>query len=172
VPLLIKWPKGRAALAPGSSGEIARLIDVAPTLLARAGAPIPDSMQGVDLATPYIERSEKDREAYAEEDHEGNVLWSLRTRTMKLIEANEGNHRGLPTRELFDIGADPGEQDNLLDKGFEDTVEQLALHAELQRQAAEGNAVEGGGDVEMSLAECEQLRMLGYVEDCSAAATN
>jgi arylsulfatase A-like enzyme len=172
VPLLIKWPKGRAALAPGSSGEIARLIDVAPTMLARAGAPIPDSMQGVDLATPYIERSEKDREAYAEEDHEGNVLWSLRTRTMKLIEANEGNHRGLPTRELFDIGADPGEQDNLLDKGFEDTVEQLALHAELQRQAAEGNAVEGGGDVEMSLAECEQLRMLGYVEDCSAAATN
>jgi hypothetical protein len=91
---------------------------------------------------------------------------------MKLIEANEGNHRGLPTRELFDIGADPGEQDNLLDKGFEDTVEQLALHAELQRQAAEGNAVEGGGDVEMSLAECEQLRMLGYVEDCSAATTN
>ena len=77
-------------------------------------------MQGTDLATPYGERREKDREAFSEEDHEGNVLWSLRTTTMKLIEANEGNHRGLPTRELFDVANDPGETSNLLDQGHED----------------------------------------------------
>ena len=49
------------------------------------------------------------------------------------------------------------------------SVSQRAESADLQRRAAEGGAVEGGGDVEMTLAECEQLRMLGYVEDCSEA---
>ena len=37
---------------------------------------------------------------------------------------------------------------------------------ELQRLAAEGKAVENE-DVEMTLTRCEQLRVLGYVEDCS-----
>ena len=46
----------------------------------------------------------------------------------------------------------------------------LAESAELQRRAAEGSAVDGGGEVEMTQAECEQLRMLGYVEDCSEAS--
>jgi arylsulfatase A-like enzyme/uncharacterized membrane protein YbhN (UPF0104 family) len=172
VPLLIKWPRGHRELAGDRTDELARLIDVAPTLLARAGAPVPPGMQGVDLATPYSERHEKDREVFSEEDHEGNVLWSLRTRNMKLIEANEGNHRGLPTRELFDVVADPAETTNLLEQGYDDAAQQLAQHAELQRRAAEGSAVEGGGEVEMTLAECEQLRMLGYVEDCSQIQTN
>ena len=43
-------------------------------------------MQGIDL--PRSERSEKDRQVYSEEDHEANVLWSLRTAEMKLIVAN------------------------------------------------------------------------------------
>jgi hypothetical protein len=135
--------------------------------MARAGAPIPQAMQGTDLTAPYATRSEKDREVFSEEDHEGNVLWSLRTDEMKLIEANEGNHRGLPTRELFDVAADPDEQDNLIERGYEDEAMRLGRSADLQRKAAEGSAVEGGGDVEMTLAECEQLRMLGYVDDCS-----
>ena len=129
-------------------------------------------MQGVDLITPTAERNEKDREVFSEEDHEGNVLWSLRTATMKLIEANEGNHRGLPTRELFDVAADPGEANNLLQQGFDDAANQLARHAELQRKAATDEKIEGGGDIDMTLAECEQLRMLGYVEDCDQVRTN
>ena len=41
------------------------------------------------------------------------------------------------------------------------------MHADAQRRAAEGGAVEGGGDHPMDRDECEQLRQLGYVDDCS-----
>ena len=41
------------------------------------------------------------------------------------------------------------------------------MHADAQRHAAEGGAVEGGGDHQMDRDECEQLRQLGYVDDCS-----
>jgi arylsulfatase len=167
VPLLMKWPKSATELATGPRPGLARLIDVAPTLLERAGAKVPEAMQGVDLEQPLAERSEKDREVFSEEDHEGNVLWSLRTSTMKLIVANAGNHRGLPEKELFDIARDPLETNNLSGERYGDFAVKLAQHAELQRQVAEGRAVEGGGDAEMDRAECEQLRMLGYIEDCA-----
>ena len=172
VPLLVKWPLGSGGLGVGNAEEVARLIDVAPTLLAAVGAEIPAEMQGVDLAAPISGRSPKDLEVYSEEDHEGNVLWALRTRETKLINANEGNPRGLPTRELFNLDQDPGELDNLLEEGDSWTgVEaELAMHAEAQRAAAESGAVAGGADVEMTKDECEQLRMLGYVDDCSHIA--
>ena len=51
----------------------------------------PDTMQGIDLATDPSTRSERHRQVYSEEDHEGNVLWSLRTADMKLISANADN---------------------------------------------------------------------------------
>ena len=88
--------------------------------------------------------------------------------TEKLIEANEGNPRGLPTREFFTVDSDPGETQNVI-ATHAAAAERLAESAGLQRQAAEGSAVDGGGEVEMTQAECEQLRMLGYVEDCSEA---
>ena len=77
-----------------------------------------------------------------------------------------------PTEELFDVANDPGETANLLEEGDHDAAAILARNAELQRSAAQGEAVEGGDDVQMTLAECEQLRMLGYVEDCSDAVAN
>jgi hypothetical protein len=95
------------------------------------------------------------------------VLWSLRTEEMKLISANPGNPRGLPERELFDMTADPGEKNNLTGGAQSAVEEKLAQHADLQRRAAEGEAVTGGGEVEMSREECEQLMNLGYVTDCS-----
>jgi arylsulfatase A-like enzyme len=167
VPLLIKWQKGGESLGAGNEHELARLIDVAPTLVARTGAAIPAAMQGFDLAKPASSRAVKDREVFSEEDHEGNVLWSLRTRDTKLIHANAGNARGLPEKALFDILRDPGEQQNLAGDGRLDLEQQLAMHADAQRRAAEGGAVEGGGDHQMDRDECEQLRQLGYVDDCS-----
>ncbi|MEZ4320259.1 MAG: sulfatase [Myxococcota bacterium] len=54
-----------------------------------------------------------DRVVYAEQDFEGNVLSSLKSGGFKVIVANEGNPRGLPTVELFDLVSDAGEKANL-----------------------------------------------------------
>ena len=163
VPLVIKWAKNGKQPRAGAESGIARLIDVGPTLLSAAGLEVPASMQGIDLRMPYSTRLEKDRHVFSEEDHEGNVLWSLRTENEKLIVANPGNPRGLPERSFFDISGDPDEMDPYSDPEAEARLEELA---ERTRLAAEGRAVESE-DIEMTLADCERLRMLGYVEDCS-----
>ena len=166
VPLLAKWAKDRRA-APPSPGRLARMIDVAPTLLVQAGAEVPPAMQGVDLGVDDTQLSPKDQQVFAEEDHEGNVLWSLRTKEWKLIQTNPDNPRGLPEQELFRVGVDRNEKANLAGGDYIGKEIELAEHAELQRAFAEGEAVAGGGDVEMTLEECRQLMNLGYVEDCS-----
>ena len=163
VPLMIKWARHGGEAKRGADSGVARLIDVGPTLLSVAGADVPKGMQGVDLREPYSTRAEKDRQIFSEEDHEGNVLWSLRTEDEKLIVANPGNPRGLPEREYFDVSNDPDELDPLIEP---DAAARLEEFADLQRRAAEGEAV-AGGEVEMDFAQCERLRMLGYVEDCS-----
>lgn len=162
VPLVIKWAKGDAGPRPGADSGIARLIDVGPTILAAAGLDKPETMQGIDLRTPFAARLEKDQQVFAEEDHEGNVLWALRTEDEKLIVANPRNPRGLPEREYFDVSGDPLEQDPYTDPDAETRLEELA---ELQRLAAEGKAVHGE-DVEMDLATCQRLKAIGYVESC------
>jgi arylsulfatase A-like enzyme/uncharacterized membrane protein YbhN (UPF0104 family) len=163
VPLIIKWAANADRADPGADSGIARLIDVGPTVLGAAGVDVPEGMQGIDLRSPYSTRLEKDRQAFSEEDHEGNILWSLRTEDEKLIVANAGNPRGLAEREYFDVSGDPGELDPYEDPDAEAHLEEMA---ELQRLAAEGKAVESE-EVEMTFTRCEQLRMLGYVEDCS-----
>jgi arylsulfatase A-like enzyme len=136
-----------------------------PTLLAQAGAPIPAAMQGKDLAVPMAQRSDAERMAYAEEDHEGNVLRSIRTDDWKLIEANPGNPRGLPQTELFAIEKDPKEMLNVVDQNPTVTAE-MRKHAEAQRQIAASHAVQGGEQAKLTREECEKLHVLGYVQDC------
>jgi len=163
VPLLVKWARDMEGPRPGAASGLARLIDVGPTLLGAAGLAPAETMQGVDLRSPFASRHEKDQQVFSEEDHEGNVLWSLRTEDEKLIVANPNNPRGLPERAYFDVSADPLETDPYTDPEAEARLEELA---EFQRLAAEGNAVQGE-DVEMDLTTCERLRAIGYVEDCS-----
>jgi arylsulfatase A-like enzyme/uncharacterized membrane protein YbhN (UPF0104 family) len=163
VPLMIKWAGNSDRPEAGAGSGIARLIDVGPTILGAAGIEVPGTMQGIDLRTPYSTRLEKDRQVFSEEDHEGNVLWSLRTEEEKLIVANANNPRGLPERAYFDVSNDPLEQDAYADPEAESRLEELAR---LQRLAAEGKAVQGD-DVEMDLQTCERLKAIGYVEDCS-----
>jgi arylsulfatase A-like enzyme/uncharacterized membrane protein YbhN (UPF0104 family) len=164
VPLLVKWAANGVAAPRDARGHVAGLIDVAPTLIARTGAPVPKSMQGVDLASDPAARAEPNRMVFAEEDHEGNVLRAIRTPTWKLIEANPGNPRGLPGSELFEVAQDPGEAKNRLD-AEPDKVAELRRHADAQEQLATRHSAGEGAAAELTAAEEEALRQLGYLGD-------
>lgn len=157
VPLVTKFPAG--TYISGRPSGIARLLDVSPTILSATGAAIPEDWQGDDLA----EGIPSSRVAFAEEDHEGNILTAVRKGATKLIRAQAGNPRGLPEVELFDVEGDPGEQRNL-------AAERQVEIADLDQAAiaistgASDDAVEGAGDVEMDEATRQRLRALGYIE--------
>ena len=165
VPLLVHWPKGHSEGPPVVDDHLVRLIDIAPTLAARGGAEVPRSMQGTDLVRPLAVRSEAERTAYAEEDHEGNVLTAIRTPDWKLIEANRGNPRGLPPVELFAIDRDPGERQNV-EASQAERVAELRRQAQAQRQLAASRAGPAAAQAKLSKEECERLRVLGYVKSC------
>ncbi len=170
VPLLVKWRKGERLAAPEPSGTPARLIDVAPTLIARAGARPPASMQGLDLAGDLAARSEAERMVFAEENHEGNVLRAVRTSRWKWIEANEGNPRGVPPLELFDIAADPGERENLATREA-GTLAELRRHADGQALGARQGRVGEAKAAAISDEERASLCALGYLQgdECEGA---
>ncbi len=163
VPFLVKWSRHEAG-APRGDGALARMLDVAPTLIARSGAAAPPTMQGLDLARDLSTRTAAERLVFAEEDHEGNVLRAVRSDDWKWIEANPGNPRGVPERELFDIVRDPGERSDLHGARPEIAAE-LRSHADTQQRLAETRAVRGGQTAELSDAELQALKDLGYVQE-------
>jgi len=156
VPLIIK-PAGRPAESRRET-TFARLIDVMPTLLVAAGVAVPPAVQGRDL----FGNTSAPAAVYAEEDHEGNVLESIRTEEWKLVVANEGNPRGLAPVELYDMAADPGEKSNLAGKE-PGRVAELRRDLEALRTAARTSAVKGSTGT-IDAADEERLRALGYLE--------
>jgi len=98
---------------------------------------------------------------YAENDFEGIVLQAVRTRTEKLIAANDNNPRGLLPTEYYDLTSDPRETRNLSENA-PDRVDELealldGMMAFIRDGAAEPAVVEG-----LSEDLTEQLEDLGY----------
>jgi arylsulfatase A-like enzyme len=160
--MLVKWKKGERGAPRDARGPVRGLIDIAPTLIAQSGAQIPSAMQGVDLTVAPDARPKRNKVVFAEEDHEGNVLRAVRTETWKYIEANQGNPRGVPTRELFKIVDDPIEMSNVVEENAY-TASTLEEEAEAQQRLAESKSV-GGKEAQLSKAELEALCALGYME--------
>lgn len=156
VPIIVKLPNN--AKAGTRVKTPAQLLDVAPTLTSAAGVPVPDAWQGRDLF------SDKPAPAalFQEEDHEGNMLHSIRTDRWKLILANEGNPRGLAPVELYDMQADPRETTNVASQNAA-IVEQLRADLETLKTMAASGAVTGETGA-IDNASRERLRALGYVE--------
>lgn len=107
VPLMIRAP----SLAPFRVGEVVRLTDVMPTVLNLADVPVPqvDGLSLVDLMRGR--RHGLGLEAYSESQYPERLGWSplraLRDGRFKLIDA--------PRPELYDLGRDPFEQENIYD---------------------------------------------------------
>ena len=158
VPLLVKPPG--TSVAGRVIEELATSLDIAPTVLAAAQAPIPAAFQGhvlpLDDGQPPAHQS-----VFSEEDFEGNVLQAVRTREWKLITANTDNPRGLPPEALFDVVRDPRETSNV--RTTQPAAAEI-LRAEMGRSTVEarahaGASEQGGSDA----ATQERLRALGYV---------
>ena len=145
VPLVMAGPQ----LVPAPRDEPVTLLDVAPTLLARAGVEVGDT-DGADLLSG---RSAADREMYAETDYPHAAGWSplraLAQGRWKMIASDE--------MELYDLEADSAEARNV---AAERASTARAMSARLDELSRAGRTPQVSRPSADSL---ERLRALGYV---------
>jgi arylsulfatase len=112
VPLIIRAPGARAARVD----HLVTHADVAPTILAWCGVPVPPAMDGHSLA-PYLRGDAQAplRDEVLSQECTWQAKWALRTTSHKLIMAREADFYGTPMRELYDLEADPQELRNVAD---------------------------------------------------------
>jgi choline-sulfatase len=154
VPMLLKLPDGQRA------GEMvaapAQLADVAPTLLRLTGRPVPEEMAGRGLPGA----DSPDRTIYAETFYPRlHMGWS------ELVSLADDRFHYIhgPTPELFDLAADPGETQNVLER------ERRA--AGTLRQALDAIPRELAPPGQVDAETARKLAALGYASRPQAAAS-
>lgn len=156
VPLFVKLPGNERAGTRIS--HWVQSIDLMPSVLARVGLERPEGVQGGSL-------EEGTTRVYAEENHEGNILESVRElrdfEELKIITANPGNPRGLEPVELYRVADDRGEETNVA-ADQQEIVQGLMSSMEEARTIAAEGAVEGA-ESEMDEDTRCQLCCLGYM---------
>jgi len=128
-PIMFRWP---GKIPAADRHELVSSIDIMPTILAAAGADIPEALPGMNLLPNLVDRQPIQRqricgETFAHDiadldDHEASLLyrWCMEGR-WKLILTYDGeafrNHdvhdRSDPRPQLYNLDADPHEQHNL-----------------------------------------------------------
>jgi arylsulfatase A-like enzyme len=142
VPLIVTDPR---AVAPRVVEEQIALLDLAPTLLEMLSLPRPTTFQGSSRGTAIRGASASDLSyVFSEATHRGGRksrrrtaskyrIFSCRSPVWKYIYDEEG-----PTRELYDLKADPGETTNLVKRETQKAREMEALmRAHMQMLDAE-----------------------------------
>ena len=116
VPLIVKYPgQDRAGQI---SSNLVNNVDVAPTLLHRAGCNVPGTMQGLDLSSPDAGRAL----VFAEAPRARQYM--VRSGTHKLLLSRDRS-----MSQFFDLQQDPFEMRNVIDDpGHQHEVEALRQH--------------------------------------------
>jgi arylsulfatase A-like enzyme/Flp pilus assembly protein TadD len=154
VPLLLKLPQNQNAAKRVTAK--ARLVDIAPTVLEIAGAPVPSQMQGQSLLR--IARTNADQPVYSSTDFPQRAFgWSA----LESWRAGKYLYIKAPRPELYDVSSDPGAMHNLAQTS-KATLETIAgqLDAFDRRFSDSGNA---SGGPELTSSEMQKLASLGYV---------
>jgi arylsulfatase A-like enzyme len=148
VPLIVTYP---GAPAGKRVEPTARLIDLAPTLLARAGLPVPTSMRGTDLLV-----ASGDRPAVSMLTRKSEV--SVELGNQKLV-----SDLARTRPRLYELGNDRGEH---IDIAANEPKRVAALYAILDRELGGTVAVEQTHDTASQLDDStrKQLKALGYLD--------
>jgi choline-sulfatase len=160
VPLIIHWPAGAPDHAPRDS-QPGGLIDVAPSILDYLHIPAPPSFEGRSLLTGNGPRPVYSETAYAHDAFGWALLRSLRVGAYKYIEA--------PSPELYNLAADPREQNNLFGK---DSAKALALHGDLRNLLATRAPKQPASPASVSPRMRALLASLGYLSRGPRAANS
>jgi len=140
-PILISWP---GHITPGERPELVSSIDLLPTMLDAAGAPVPDNLPGINLmpvitGQKKLERTEIFGESFAHdvadiENPEETLLyrWVIEGKWKLLLtyDGKVNRYKSVHLREdvrpqLFDLIADPLEENNVA-KDHPELLTQLA----------------------------------------------
>ncbi|MGH0031666.1 MAG: sulfatase-like hydrolase/transferase [Myxococcota bacterium] len=163
VPLLVKLPGqvggGRVVERPVG------LVDLAPTVLALLGLPVPESFVGADLSGVLLGTDDgaflEERPIYVDVPDVTARVAALRRGSWKLVRRGD-------VRELYDLASDPREQRDLSAREPERTAamaeELVRWTAELEASGRAGGSWATPADEPHPAHQQEALRALGYLE--------
>lgn len=132
LPFIVRWP-GQVP-AGRTSSALQSLVDLAPSFLAAAGAPIPGSMQGVNQLDVWRGVAAQARDHVLVENRHQPTAIHLRTYIDARYKATV--YRNKPYGELFDLEADPHERRNLWDDPAYVALQRDVLHRFVQAEIA------------------------------------
>ncbi len=117
---------------PGASSQLCSTIDIAPTVLARAGCVPHNGIQGLSLLPTIAADAPLDRDALLIEEEGQRTMFGFAART-RMRTLQTGRYRlsvyaGADWGELYDIAQDPGESHNLWDDGEHGALRHQLLH--------------------------------------------
>jgi len=154
IPLVVRSP----GMAPLVTDWPARHIDILPTLLAGAGAPVPDDLPGRSLLGP-LDETDKPVTTYFEALSANlNRGWA----PLRGVIEDGDKLISLPLPELYDLRADPAETTNLLEGESREARQRArTLRAELPEADTVERSSTGATDA-------AALRSLGYLSGSAA----
>ena len=156
VPLLVRLPRHQTGVRR-VRGRV-RLLDVAPTVLEIAGAPVPSQMQGQSLLRIADSNPDTDEAMYARTDFPRQAFGCSGLESWR---AGKYLYIRAPRPELYDLSADPNATHDLAQKS-KATLETIAGQLQEFDHRVEGQAGKAE-ESRLSSSEMQRLASLGYV---------